>query len=223
MKNDSLVLWRGDWQGALGCRFGVKWSDPAESGFTPWFSVAPKYVEAIAAAIPDLELRGTPATTVAPVKATFSIHLREDVATSGRNYYLQADHEDHSAVRLTYLDREMAETLGAYEAVAYHRLDDEAYDVIVKRAKVAELRQQAAKLEQSLPPVETAERHSDIARNLVINKACSDIEDIVLTHDPDTDAPIDHGIWDRLDRMAMDIEARHHSQEPAESLPAPGM
>ena len=51
-------------------------------------------------------------------------------------------------------------------------------------------------------------RYEDLDRNSIINKTCSDLEDIVNNHDPETDVPIDDGIWNRLDKMALEIE-RH--------------
>ncbi len=52
------------------------------------------------------------------------------------------------------------------------------------------------------------ERHKDGDRNVIITQATNDLDEIINHHDPETDAPIKQGVWDRLDKMALDIE-RH--------------
>ena len=52
------------------------------------------------------------------------------------------------------------------------------------------------------------ERHADKVRNLILNHAVTDLEEIINAHNPDVDAPIKQGVWDRLDKMAMLIEAK---------------
>ncbi|AUR03153.1 hypothetical protein PhaeoP72_01168 [Phaeobacter inhibens] len=51
-------------------------------------------------------------------------------------------------------------------------------------------------------------RHKDAARNLILNRALDDLEQIISNHDPETDVPIKDGVWDRLDRLACEIECR---------------
>ncbi|MFV1626814.1 hypothetical protein VWY34_14385 [Phaeobacter sp. JH20_02] len=51
-------------------------------------------------------------------------------------------------------------------------------------------------------------RHQDAARNLILNRAINDLEQIINNHDPETDVPIKDGAWDRLDRLACEIECR---------------
>lgn len=51
-------------------------------------------------------------------------------------------------------------------------------------------------------------RHNDTDRNLILNRALTDIERIATGHDPEVDVPINQGVWDRLDKMAQEIEAR---------------
>ncbi len=49
-------------------------------------------------------------------------------------------------------------------------------------------------------------RHQDTARNLILNRTSSDLEDIIWGHDPEVDTSINNGVWDRLDKMALEIE-----------------
>ncbi|GLO70292.1 hypothetical protein MACH17_18090 [Phaeobacter inhibens] len=51
-------------------------------------------------------------------------------------------------------------------------------------------------------------RHKDAARNVILNRALDDLEQIISNHDPGTDVPIKDGVWDRLDRLACEIECR---------------
>lgn len=54
------------------------------------------------------------------------------------------------------------------------------------------------------------ERHQDKHRNLIINHASSDLERIINGHDPEEDH-LGNRVWDRLDKMACEIEAHHAS------------
>jgi len=51
------------------------------------------------------------------------------------------------------------------------------------------------------------ERHKDGDRNVIITRAMNDLDKIINRHDPETDVPISQGVWDRLDKMAVEIEA----------------
>lgn len=55
---------------------------------------------------------------------------------------------------------------------------------------------------------ELVERHQDEMRNIIINRTSSDLEQIINGHDPDIDN-LGNRVWDRLDMMACEIEARH--------------
>ena len=55
---------------------------------------------------------------------------------------------------------------------------------------------------------DTVERHKDTERNLILNRTLSDLDDIINGHDPEIDTSINNGVWDRLDKMALEIEAR---------------
>lgn len=55
---------------------------------------------------------------------------------------------------------------------------------------------------------DTVERHKDAERNLILNRTLSDLDDIINGHDPEIDTSINNGVWDRLDKMALEIEAR---------------
>ena len=50
-------------------------------------------------------------------------------------------------------------------------------------------------------------RHTDGARNVIIIRATNDLDQIINSHDPEIDYPIKDGVWDRLDKMAVEIEA----------------
>ena len=49
-------------------------------------------------------------------------------------------------------------------------------------------------------------RHKDTARNAILNRALMDLDDIINGHDPEIDTSINNGVWDRLDKMALEIE-----------------
>lgn len=55
------------------------------------------------------------------------------------------------------------------------------------------------------------ERHKDRKRNLILNRTVPDLDEIVNQHDPEVHVPINDGIWDRLDKMALEIEAHTHA------------
>ncbi|WP_376711093.1 DUF551 domain-containing protein [Pseudochrobactrum lubricantis] len=50
------------------------------------------------------------------------------------------------------------------------------------------------------------ERHANTARNLIINQTSTDLEQIIYGHDPEQSI-LDNDVWDRLDKMACEIEA----------------
>lgn len=55
-------------------------------------------------------------------------------------------------------------------------------------------------------------RHQDTERNLILNRTSSDLESIIWGHDPEIDTSINNGVWDRLDKMAMEIEERQAAE-----------
>ena len=52
------------------------------------------------------------------------------------------------------------------------------------------------------------EHHQDKRRNLIINRASADLEQIINGHDPEVHH-LGNRVWDRLDKMACEIEANH--------------
>ena len=48
------------------------------------------------------------------------------------------------------------------------------------------------------------ERFGDTERNLMLNKCVTDLDGIINQHDPQIDAPINRGVWDRLDKLALE-------------------
>lgn len=54
---------------------------------------------------------------------------------------------------------------------------------------------------------EMPERHTDTERNKIINRASSDLEQIINGHDPEIHH-LGNRVWDRLDKMALEIENR---------------
>lgn len=69
---------------------------------------------------------------------------------------------------------------------------------------------------------DTVERHKDTERNLILNRTLSDLDDIINGHDPEIDTSINNGVWDRLDKMALEIEARAIAAlPPAVPQPSP--
>lgn len=62
------------------------------------------------------------------------------------------------------------------------------------------------------------ERFTDNDRNLILNRTLTDLDRIINDHDPEVDTSLNNGIWDRLDKMACEIEARAAMQPtPAEA------
>lgn len=57
------------------------------------------------------------------------------------------------------------------------------------------------------PDMTEPARHKDTTRNGILNRTLSDLERIINHHDPEIDVPISDGVWDRLDKMALEIEA----------------
>ena len=58
------------------------------------------------------------------------------------------------------------------------------------------------------PDEQMVERHTDTGRNKILNRAMTDLDNIINGHDPEIDTSINNSVWDRLDKMAMEIEAR---------------
>ena len=50
------------------------------------------------------------------------------------------------------------------------------------------------------------DRYKNKARNVILNHALKDLDDIINGHDPEVDTSINNGVWDRLEKMAMEIE-----------------
>lgn len=59
------------------------------------------------------------------------------------------------------------------------------------------------------------ERHADTARNVILNRALMDLDRIINGHDPENDTSLNNLVWDRLDKMAVEIEARAAAQTAA--------
>lgn len=51
------------------------------------------------------------------------------------------------------------------------------------------------------------ERHADRERNLLLNTAMSDLDNIINYHNPEVDTSLNNLVWDRLDKLAVSIEA----------------
>jgi hypothetical protein len=62
------------------------------------------------------------------------------------------------------------------------------------------------------------ERHTDTARNKILNSALSDLDQIINGHDPETDTSINNIVWDRLDKLALEIEAKARADGRREGL-----
>ena len=56
--------------------------------------------------------------------------------------------------------------------------------------------------------MQTPERYNDIERNRLLNKCTDDLHKIINDHNPEIDVPIFQGVWDRLDKLAQEVEAR---------------
>lgn len=55
-------------------------------------------------------------------------------------------------------------------------------------------------------------RHTDKRRNVIINRCSTDLETIINGHDPEI-GNLNNDVWDRLDKMAVEIEAALASRE----------
>ncbi|WP_449043767.1 hypothetical protein [Paracoccus versutus] len=68
-----------------------------------------------------------------------------------------------------------------------------------------------------MTPTDTAEleRHADTERNRIINRCSTDLEIIVNGHDPEVHN-LNVRVWDRLDRMAVEVE-QHLAHRKAEA------
>ena len=49
--------------------------------------------------------------------------------------------------------------------------------------------------------------YEDTTRNGILNRTLSDLDRIINDHDPEVHTSIKNGVWDRLDKMALEIEA----------------
>lgn len=58
------------------------------------------------------------------------------------------------------------------------------------------------------PSLTDAERHADTERNRILNSALTDLDGIINGHDPEADTSINNMVWNRLDKMAVEIETR---------------
>lgn len=65
-------------------------------------------------------------------------------------------------------------------------------------------------------PEDVADRHSDTRRNVIINRTSTDLENIVNGHDPDIHH-LGNRVWDRLDKMAVEIEQHALEAQSAEN------
>lgn len=59
--------------------------------------------------------------------------------------------------------------------------------------------------------MQKVDRHNDTKRNAILNRALYDLDRIINDHDPEIHTSIKNGVWDRLDKMALEIEA--HTSE----------
>jgi hypothetical protein len=73
---------------------------------------------------------------------------------------------------------------------------------------VAALIMDAALAEIGAVRVKPEERHSDTERNRLLSQTVSDLFKIIENHDPEVDIPIASGVWDRLYKLSVDVEAR---------------
>jgi hypothetical protein len=62
---------------------------------------------------------------------------------------------------------------------------------------------------------DTAKRHADLERNVILNRAITDLENIINGHDPEIHN-LGNRVWDRLDDLAIAVEGR--SKERIEAL-----
>lgn len=59
-----------------------------------------------------------------------------------------------------------------------------------------------------------AKRHTDLDRNLILNRASTDLENIINGHDPEIHN-LGSRVWDRLDDLAVSIEVRSDARVSA--------
>ena len=64
------------------------------------------------------------------------------------------------------------------------------------------------------------ERHADTERNRILNIALTDLNAIINGHNPDVDTSINNMVWDRLDKLACDVELLAH-RRASQAAPAP--
>ena len=64
------------------------------------------------------------------------------------------------------------------------------------------------------------ERHADTERNRILNIALTDLNAIINGHNPDVDTSINNMVWDRLDKLACDVELRA-LRRASQAAPAP--
>ncbi|KAB0538083.1 hypothetical protein [Pseudochrobactrum saccharolyticum] len=74
----------------------------------------------------------------------------------------------------------------------------------MRKALAAALPHLSAPCAVSAPTKE--ERHENTSRNHIINQTSTDLEQIINGHDPDQSI-LNNDVWDRLDKMACEIEA----------------
>lgn len=67
-------------------------------------------------------------------------------------------------------------------------------------------------MEKQLTDKSLVHRHTDKQRNLIINRCSTDLEKIINGHNPET-GNLNNDVWDRLDKMALEIEAHLASRE----------
>jgi hypothetical protein len=58
------------------------------------------------------------------------------------------------------------------------------------------------------PGDDLVERHADRERNLLLNTALSDLDNIINYHNPEVDTSLNNLVWDQLDKLAVAIEAK---------------
>ena len=63
------------------------------------------------------------------------------------------------------------------------------------------------------------ERHADTERNRILNIALTDLNAIINGHNPDVDTSINNMVWDRLDKLACDVELLAH-RRASQAAPA---
>lgn len=96
----------------------------------------------------------------------------------------------------------------AMDRIKLLELDNAAYkstvDHLTERAEKLEAK--LAEVMKALEPMDTTDRHRDKERNVILNKASTDLESIIKEHDPEIDQ-LGIRVWDRLELLAQHIEA----------------